>query len=180
MNLGIAAAIVLFSLCHTWSSSWAFLSNHNNKINRIFEAKNQLATGKASVISSSNTHTQPRRREYTKVYNSAKPATTKNSKILLNDSQIDFTMGYMNKHHGNVLIKFVEIFTQIGAEQLKKNAFSGGSYEILNAKLISIDYTESNIASGTGVGILTLEVNVQIRGKKEPTTEVVNVSLGKY
>lgn len=109
---------------------------------------------------------------------------------LLNDNQIDFTMGYLNKHHTDVLILFVQAFTQLGATQVKKNAFSGGSYEITNAKLIGIDYfghrdgschvsgNEKDEDTSSKVGFLTLEAMVQIRSEKEPKLELVTVPLG--
>ncbi len=109
---------------------------------------------------------------------------------LLNDHQIDFTMGYLNKHHTDVLILFVQAFTQLGATQVKKNAFSGGSYEISNVKLRGIDYfghhnvngneKDEDIDTTSNVGFLTLEAMVQIRSEKQPKLEVVTVPLGTF
>jgi adenylate kinase len=79
---------------------------------------------------------------------------------------VDFTRGYLNQHHGDLLNRFVEAFTEIGAEQAKRNAFSGGSYKILSSKLLFLDMEK-----------LDLEVVVEIRGKSEPLLERVSVPL---
>lgn len=111
-------------------------------------------------------------------------STTKTTTTKLDESQIDFIMGYMNKHHTNVLIKFTQVFTSLGEIQMKKNAFSGGSYEIVDAKLVGIYFDadtgacENNDNTESG-NYLELEATVQIWGKKETTVEVVQVSLGK-
>ena len=86
----------------------------------------------------------------------------------LDEKQLDFTLGYINKHHKNVLIKFAETFSKIGAEKAKKNAWSGGSYKIISAKIVGID-TEN----------FELEVQVQERGKKSEDYKVVTIELGK-
>jgi len=118
----------------------------------------------------------------------------------LNEYQIDFTKGYLNKHHRNLLILFVQIFTSIGNIQMKKNAFSGGSYEIEDAKLVDITYfglgnnssTSNNSAStnksndsdndninqeSSKLGFLTIEATIQSRSEKGPITEQVIVPL---
>lgn len=79
---------------------------------------------------------------------------------------MDFTRGYLNQHHGELLNRFAEAFTAIGEEQSRKNAFSGGSYKILSSKILFLDLEK-----------MDLEVLVQIRGKAEPQVERVSVPL---
>lgn len=114
----------------------------------------------------------------------------------LNDNQIEFTIGYMNKHHRDVLKSFAQVFSPLGAIQVKKNAFSGGSYEIEDAKLVGIDYfghdfdLSCDYGGGSGggddngdrecrVGFLSVEATVQIRNEKHPRFEQVKVPLGE-
>lgn len=75
-------------------------------------------------------------------------------------------MGYMNKHHGDVLLAIAETFSSLGREKAKKNGWSGGSYNLKEAKLVSIDTQQ-----------LELDVIIDERGKKE-RTERVQVELG--
>mmetsp|Transcript_8370 Transcript_8370/g.12595 ORF Transcript_8370/g.12595 Transcript_8370/m.12595 type:complete len:539 (+) Transcript_8370:58-1674(+) len=105
-------------------------------------------------------------------------------KQYFDEKQLDFTMGYLNKHHRDVLRLFVEVFSELGAIQVQKNAFSGGSYEIIDARVIDIDYrghdhldNDDNDGEDKNVGFLLLEATVQVRNKKEPTVERVQVSL---
>ncbi|MGK3738478.1 MAG: hypothetical protein ACI90V_005325 [Bacillariaceae sp.] len=85
----------------------------------------------------------------------------------LDEKQLDFFKGYLNKHHGIALLKFAEIFSEIGIEKGKKNAWSGGAYNILSATIIDID-TEC----------FELEVQVQERNM-ESKMKKVTVELGK-
>eukprot|EP00566_Odontella_aurita_P010205 CAMPEP_0113551534 /NCGR_PEP_ID=MMETSP0015_2-20120614/14576_1 /TAXON_ID=2838 /ORGANISM="Odontella" /LENGTH=430 /DNA_ID=CAMNT_0000452433 /DNA_START=347 /DNA_END=1639 /DNA_ORIENTATION=- /assembly_acc=CAM_ASM_000160 len=50
-------------------------------------------------------------------------------------------MGYLNKHHSDLLADFATVFTEIGEEKAKKNAFSGGSFRIEGAKIVGLDAT---------------------------------------
>jgi len=79
----------------------------------------------------------------------------------LDEKQLDFFLGYLNKHQGDVLTKFAEIFSQLGVEKSKKNAWSGGSYKILSAKIVDID-TES----------FELDVEIKERGKDSKVKHV--------
>jgi hypothetical protein len=97
----------------------------------------------------------------------------------LDEQQIDFTMGYMNKHHRDVLTKFVEVYTPLGITQMKKNAFSGGSYEILDSVLVGIGYYGHSHDDDYKPGYLRLEATVQIRSEKEPRVEIVELALGE-
>jgi hypothetical protein len=80
--------------------------------------------------------------------------------------QIDFTMGYLNKHHTDVLVSFAETFSELGKEKANRNAWSGGSYMIERAEIVEIN------SEG-----MELEVTVQERGKN-PKVERVKVDLG--
>jgi hypothetical protein len=86
----------------------------------------------------------------------------------LDAQQLDFTMGYLNKHHGDTLQAFAETFSELGVEQAKRNAWSGGSYTIQAAKMVNINVQQ-----------FELEVSIQLRNKKEPTIERVVVNLGR-
>jgi adenylate kinase len=79
---------------------------------------------------------------------------------------LDFTMGYLNKHHRDILTNFAIAFTPLGVIQKQKNALSGGSYSIEDATIVGIhkNYVE-------------LDVKVQIRNEKEPRIERQTVSL---
>jgi Domain of unknown function (DUF1995). len=90
---------------------------------------------------------------------------------------LDFTMGYLNKHHRDVLTKFAMAFTPLGVTQAKKNAFSGGSYLIQDASVVDI-YHPSSQCNGQTPSYLELEVTVNIRGAKNPIqTERQRVDL---
>jgi len=82
------------------------------------------------------------------------------------EKQKDFTIGYLNKHHGDLLTSFAIAFTELGAEMTKRNRFSGGSYKILDATLVDVSKDE-----------ITLDVTVKERVKKEPSVERVDCSL---
>mmetsp|Transcript_27964 Transcript_27964/g.32042 ORF Transcript_27964/g.32042 Transcript_27964/m.32042 type:complete len:564 (-) Transcript_27964:192-1883(-) len=105
------------------------------------------------------------------------------------DKQLDFTMGYLNKHHRDALRAFAEVFTPLGIIQAKKNAFSGGTYEIVDASVTGIEYNhnvalelskateETDVDANGNVGFLTLEVKVKIWNEKEAKIETVQVPL---
>ena len=76
----------------------------------------------------------------------------------------------MNKHHGDLLTKFVVAFTPVGIARKKKNAFSGGSYKILSTELQSINPDS---------GDLELKVRIRIRGEDQAQEEIVTVPLGE-
>jgi hypothetical protein len=84
----------------------------------------------------------------------------------LNEQQLDFTLGYLNKHHRDVLAAFAETFSRLGQVKSQKNSWSGGSYNIEAAKIVHID-TET----------MELEVSVKERNK-DVQLEKVSVELG--
>ena len=86
----------------------------------------------------------------------------------LDAKQLDFVLGYLNKHHTDVLTKFAETYSELGIEKAKKNAWSGNAYSILSAKIVGID-TKS----------FQLEVEVQQR-REGTITKTVEVNLGEY
>lgn len=77
-------------------------------------------------------------------------------------------MGYLNKHHSDMLRAIVETFSELGQEQKKKNAWSGGSYQIEKATVVGIDAMS-----------MALDATIQERGK-QPTTRRVTIELGTY
>jgi hypothetical protein len=103
---------------------------------------------------------------HTVVHSAATPTDADNAAPLeLEEQQVDFTMGYLNKHHSEMLRMFAETFSELGVQQQKKNAWSGESYMIEQAKIVGIDLDR-----------MQLEVTVQERGKA-PKLELVNVEL---
>jgi len=84
----------------------------------------------------------------------------------LDAEQLDFTMGYLNKHHSDMLTTFADAFTVLGEEAAKRNKFSGGSFKILDAKIVGLDSAK-----------LDLEVTVKDRNKPEPMIEKTSVPL---
>ena len=84
----------------------------------------------------------------------------------LNEEQLDFTMGYLNKHHGDMLTTFADAYTALGEEAAKRNKFSGGSFKIIGAKIVDIDLEK-----------LKLEVTIKDRSKSEPLIETTSVPL---
>jgi hypothetical protein len=84
----------------------------------------------------------------------------------LSEKQRDFTLGYLNKHHKNFLTEAARAFSDFGTEMAKANAWSGGSFVIKEAEIVSID-TKS------------FELKVTVEKRKSTTTEVVTVDLGE-
>ncbi|KAL3904748.1 MAG: hypothetical protein SGILL_009948, partial [Bacillariaceae sp.] len=83
----------------------------------------------------------------------------------LSEKQLDFTLGYLNKHHRDVLGSFAEIFSELGEVKARKNSWSGGTYKIEEAKITDIN-TQS----------MTLEVSINERNK-DLQLETVTVDL---
>jgi hypothetical protein len=84
----------------------------------------------------------------------------------------DGVMGYLNtNYHSDLLVTMAMAFTEIGTIAARKNAFSGGSYKVINA-------TISHIVDGDDDSI-HLDVYVQIRSEKTPSVTKVSFSLGK-
>ena len=128
-------------------------------------------------------HQQPRRRSTstTKVLLKATSSTSDNSEVndsaAFDEQSLDFTMGYLNKHHEDVLTNFAMAFTPIGVTQAKKNAFSGGAYIIQSASIVNIIHPKYNKRDKPNKSYFELDVTVQIRGEKEPTVERQKVDL---
>jgi len=85
----------------------------------------------------------------------------------LTPEQLDFAMGYLNKHHRDLLVSLTDAFSPLGAECAKANVWSGGSYEIADAKIVDIDFPKRE---------MKLDVTIQKRNKPEEH-QVVVVSL---
>lgn len=95
----------------------------------------------------------------------AKPETPKQ----LDAKQLDFVLGYLNKHHGDLLQEFAKAFSVLGSEMAKANAYSGGSFAIHSANVT--DITNDEIA---------LAVAIQRRGRKEPEQRTVTFPLDAH
>eukprot|EP00542_Grammatophora_oceanica_P010650 CAMPEP_0194041438 /NCGR_PEP_ID=MMETSP0009_2-20130614/13349_1 /TAXON_ID=210454 /ORGANISM="Grammatophora oceanica, Strain CCMP 410" /LENGTH=541 /DNA_ID=CAMNT_0038684951 /DNA_START=15 /DNA_END=1640 /DNA_ORIENTATION=+ len=104
----------------------------------------------------------------TSTSDSTSTASTSSYPKDLDEKQKDFTMGYLNKHHRSTLLEFVQVFTEIGGKVRKRNTFSGGSYKLLDAKVLDISLDE---------GRLTLEVTAKDRSEADPVVEQTVVSL---
>eukprot|EP00979_Chaetoceros_neogracilis_P018826 scaffold11268_cov267-Chaetoceros_neogracile.AAC.1 len=89
----------------------------------------------------------------------------------LDEKSMEFAMGYLNKHHSEVLRKFAMAFSPLGVTQAKKNAFSGGSFNIESASVVNIQYAKYNESGAPHNSYMELDVTVQIRGEKEPKVE---------
>lgn len=87
-------------------------------------------------------------------------------KTSLDSQQLDFTLGYLNKHHADLLKAFAEAFSPLGAEMAQANTWSGGSFVIAEASIVGLDQ-RSGVA---------LEVLVKRRGK-EDVKEMVEFDL---
>lgn len=83
----------------------------------------------------------------------------------LDEKQLDFTMGYLNKHHSDVLLSFAETLSELGKEKARLNAWSGGACKILSAKIVDINSDD-------------MELEVEVQKRKKETVENVKVDLG--
>jgi adenylate kinase len=88
------------------------------------------------------------------------------SPAVLNERQLDFFMGYLNKHHTDLLRTFAEAYSEIGATAAQRNVFSGGSYKITDAAVTNIHDNELN-----------LEVTIKDRGQPQPIVQQIAISL---
>lgn len=80
--------------------------------------------------------------------------------------KLDFTVQYLNEHHGSILLEFVETFSDLGRIQIQKNAYTSGSYEIQQANLTHINTQE-------------MELEVAVRKRKKESIEHVKIDLGE-
>mmetsp|Transcript_22378 Transcript_22378/g.52748 ORF Transcript_22378/g.52748 Transcript_22378/m.52748 type:complete len:614 (+) Transcript_22378:1626-3467(+) len=83
-------------------------------------------------------------------------AASKTGTEQLPPQQLDFVLGYLNKHHSDLLVSFAETFSELGKEKAKRNAWSGGSYTIQHATIVDIDTSK-----------LVLDVIVEQRNQKQ-------------
>eukprot|EP00545_Synedropsis_sp_CCMP1620_P002602 CAMPEP_0119011794 /NCGR_PEP_ID=MMETSP1176-20130426/5886_1 /TAXON_ID=265551 /ORGANISM="Synedropsis recta cf, Strain CCMP1620" /LENGTH=488 /DNA_ID=CAMNT_0006964661 /DNA_START=54 /DNA_END=1520 /DNA_ORIENTATION=+ len=122
-----------------------------------------------SVVSSFSplrSSTAGRARSQTWLQEAVKPTSTTTTTTTLDDKQLDFCRGYLNKHHSDVLCLFAEAFSDLGVQKAERNGFSGGSYKIVNSQV-------TNVSSQS----LDLEVTIEDRDEKEPLIEKVTIPL---
>ncbi|KAL3801036.1 hypothetical protein HJC23_002329 [Cyclotella cryptica] len=87
------------------------------------------------------------------------------SEQYLNDEQLAFCKAYLNEHHqSDMLLPFVQAFTDIGTTSARKNLWLANSYSIVDANVT--DITSSSII---------MDVNIQDGGKTK--VERVEVPL---
>ncbi len=151
-----------------------FLSDHGLSFTIHSESAKPLAGFKSMQSNIQSIHTQ-RLNQCTRISFpsctlAATPAATEvveRERRVLDAKQLDFVLGYLNKHHEDLLVKLAETFSELGVKKKKANSWSGGSYEILSAKITGID-TKS----------LTLEVEINQR-RGGAMAETVEVDLGE-
>lgn len=83
----------------------------------------------------------------------------------LTAEQADFVAGYLNKHHGDWLVRLATVMSELGAEVAAANVWSGSSMNLPMANLTSIDRST-----------MKLDVMVERRGRPT-TTERVSISI---
>lgn len=92
-------------------------------------------------------------------------AVSQESTEKLKSNQLDFTLGYLNKHHEDVLLKMAQVFSPLGAEMAKANSWSGGSFSMVGATITNIDSSE-------------IELQVEVKRRSKPdSVETVQFSL---
>lgn len=95
----------------------------------------------------------------------AKSTSTSASTSTLTSSQLDFAAGYLNKHHGDLLIQFAQVLSPLGAEVARANVWSGGSVSITKAIM-------------TTIRLKALELDVTVEPRNKPAySETVAVNL---
>lgn len=113
------------------------------------------------VISRTSFSPSSPRRQSLPSYVSAETAPART----LQPDQLDFYVGYLNKHHGDLLKSWAEAFSPLGAEMAKANAWSGGSFTIRQATIVKLDTA-------------TAELSVKCAIRKKPDRiEAVQFSL---
>jgi hypothetical protein len=108
------------------------------------------------------------------------PMTTSTSSTVsmvpmkLDDTQREFVVGYLNKHHADFLLALATAFSPLGSEMARANVWSGGSFALESARLAQIiDPTND---SDDNDWTLTLDVTVQRRGQAKPELRTVQLS----
>ena len=98
----------------------------------------------------------------------------------LTDEQRTFVIGYINKHHTSTFnIPIVTTFSPIGIEMAQANVWSGGSYTIVDAKLIHVSLLTTTAATTTTTtnGILEFNVTIQRRSQPHPEYRQLQIPL---
>jgi adenylate kinase len=88
---------------------------------------------------------------------------------LLTDHQKDCCRGYLNKHHADLLLRMVEVYSPVGERLAKANVWSGGSMELVSAHVESV--TEAS---------LQLHVATQKRNQPDMIRETITISLNAH
>jgi hypothetical protein len=88
-----------------------------------------------------------------------------NRRRKLTDQQIDFVLGYLNKHQAIFLLAVATSLSAVADEMARANTWSGGSYAILNATASAISSDE-----------IALDIVIQKRGGRIET-RLVHVPL---
>lgn len=165
-NSGDTSSVTAMSMMMKWNNNknrWMtpsqIVNNNNNNNNRInqmnffdiksnqyVEQQQQSSNTEESIISMEESPPTP---------------------TILNNQQMDFIIGYMNKHHIDFLNVIAEGFTELGMEIAIANTFSGGSMIIESTTLKHIYNTTS----------IQLEVNIKKRNNKLNDIRYIDVNL---
>ena len=83
----------------------------------------------------------------------------------LNKEQLEFSIAYLNEHHKtDVLLPFVKAFSDLGTTAIKKNAWIGGSYQIIDASITDITrdelYIDASIKQGEKIKTESVKVHL--------------------
>lgn len=95
----------------------------------------------------------------------AKLSTSEDDTSYLNKEQLEFSIAYLNEHHkSDVLLPFVKAFSDLGTTAIKKNAWIGGSYQIIDASITDITQDElhldASIKQGEKIKIESVKINL--------------------
>ncbi len=93
------------------------------------------------------------------------PSSKDNTPTYLNKEQLEFSLAYLNEHHkADVLLPFVKAFSDLGTTAIKKNAWIGGSYQIIDASITDITQDElhldASIKQGEKVKIESVKIHL--------------------
>jgi adenylate kinase len=88
---------------------------------------------------------------------------------LLTDHQKECCRGYLNKHHADLLLRMVEMYSPVGERLAKANVWSGGSLELVSAHVDLV--TEES---------LQLNVTTQKRNQPDLIRETITVPLNAH
>jgi Protein of unknown function (DUF2470) len=130
------------------------------------QRQRQQQDAESVTASSSSSTLFQSTKEETSSSSSSTAVPSKKQEQLLDAKQLDFLLGYMNKHHESTLKKLATAFTPLGQEMNKMNTWSGGSMTLTTAKMVDVDTLH-----------VKLSVQVEKRGKVSDSETIVTFPL---